>query len=224
MFTKSMFTDRDDAGSRLGRQLATRTDVSGPGTVVLGLPRGGVPVAARVAEALGAPLDIMGVAKLRHPAQPELAIGALGEGGVRVVDDDSPRTSEISAETRAAIERSEAERLVRQVSRLRCGRARVALHDRTAVIVDDGIATGSSARAACAAARSAGATRVIMAVPTGPRGVAVRLPEADELVVLCCPRPFGTVSRHYLDFSEVDEDVVLAELAAAADRTGRSAS
>ena len=214
-----MFADRDEAGRRLGQCLADRPDLTGPGVVVLGLPRGGVPVAARVAAALDAPLDLVGVVKLRHPGQPEFALGALGEGGVRVVARD-PSRSGVSGETLARLERVGALRLAAQVARLRRGRDRVSLRGRTAVVVDDGVATGSTARAACAAARDAGASRVILAVPVAPAGLADRLPEADALVVLSSPQPFGAVSQHYRDFSAVEEDVVLAELAAAQGRTG----
>ena len=214
-----MFANRDETGRRLGQLLADRSDLAGPGTVVLGLPRGGVPVAARVAEALDAPLDLVGVAKLRHPGQPEFALGALGEGGVRIVARE-PSRSGVSEQTLARIERIEVTRLRAQVARLRRGRDRVRLRGRTAVVVDDGVATGSTARAACAAARRAGASRVILAVPVAPAGLADRLPEADELVVLSSPEPFGAVGQYYRDFSPVEEDVVLAELAAADRRTG----
>ncbi|WP_275895912.1 phosphoribosyltransferase, partial [Amycolatopsis ruanii] len=147
------FTDRRDAG----RRLAARLDRwRGSDAVVLGLPRGGVPVASEVARALGAPLDVVLVRKLGLPFQPELALGAIGEGGLRVVDPDLVRRFGISAAELAPVEAAERSELDRRAARFRSGRAPVPLAGRTAIVVDDGVATGASARVAVAAARAAG--------------------------------------------------------------------
>lgn len=214
-----MFADRDDAGRQLGRALAGRADLAGPGTVVLGLPRGGVPVAARVAEALGAVLDVVVVRKLGVPGQPEYAMGALGEDGVRVVSEAVLREARVTPEALARVERREAAALARRAEELRRGRTRAVLTGRSAVVVDDGVATGATARAACAVVRRLGATRVLLAAPAAPRGLAARVPEADEVVALVSPHLFGAVSTHYRDFRAVREEAVVAELDAAADRT-----
>ncbi|WP_460429222.1 phosphoribosyltransferase, partial [Amycolatopsis endophytica] len=143
------FTDRRHAG----RRLAARLDRwRGRDVVVLGLPRGGVPVAYEVARALGAPLDVILVRKLGVPYQPELGLGALGEGGLRVVDPDSLRRFGIRAPELAAVESAERSELDRRAARFRTGRSRLPLSGRVAVIVDDGVATGASARVAVAAA------------------------------------------------------------------------
>ena len=219
-----MFDDRDDAGRRLGRHLTARGGPlaaagmrpgAGPGTVVLGLPRGGVPVAARVAEALGVALDVVCVRKLGVPGQPEYAMGALGEDGVRVVSEIVLREAHVDPAALAAVERAEAALLAARVRRLRAERPRLDLSGRTAVLVDDGVATGATARAACAVVRALGAGYVLLATPAAPVGLAERLPEADAVVALRSPRPFGAVGRHYRDFSPVSEETVLAELAAA---------
>lgn len=210
-----MFADRDDAGCRLGIHLAGRPELVGPRTVVLGLPRGGVVVAARVAQALDAPLDVVCVRKLRHPRQPELALGALGEDGVRVVEDEFCDDAGIPPGVTTGDEQAEVRRLGEQAARLRQGRATLDLTGRLAVLVDDGVATGSTARAACQVARRRGAAQVLLAVPAAPVGVEDRIPEADEVVSLYSPEPFGAVSQHYRDFDQVSEDAVLAELDAA---------
>lgn len=218
-----MFADRDDAGRQLGRALADRTDLAGPGTVVLGLPRGGVPVAARVAEALGAVLDVVVVRKLGVPGQPEYAMGALGEDGVRVVSEAVLREARVTPEALARVERRESAALAERAAELRRGRIRAVLTGRSAVVVDDGVATGATARAACAVVRRLGATRVLLAAPAVPRGLAAGLPEADEVVALVSPHPFGAVSTHYRDFRAVGEEAVVAELDAAAERFRGSA-
>lgn len=207
-----MFTDRDDAGRRLGSYLAGRSGLVGARTVVLGLPRGGVVVAARVAQALDAPLDVVCVRKLRAPRQPELALGALGEDGVRVVEGKVRDDAGITPLATTADEQTEARRLSEQAARLRQGRATLDLTGRLAVLVDDGVATGSTARAACQVVRRRGAARVLLAVPVGPVGMEDRIPEADEVVSLHSPQPFGAVSQHYRHFDQVSEDAVLAEL------------
>src|SRR5450631_1275985 len=150
------FRDRCDAGRRLAARLS---ELPRDGLVVLGLPRGGVPVGYEVARALGVPLDVILVRKLGVPFQPELAMGAIGEDGVRIVNDDVAQRLGVSASAFAAVEAREREELASRVRRFRGGRRRVSLVGRTALIVDDGIATGSTARAACQVARAHGAAR-----------------------------------------------------------------
>ena len=204
------FRDRKDAG----RQLAERLEsVRGPDVVVLGLPRGGVPVAAEVARALGAPLDVIVVRKIGVPGQRELAMGALGEGGVRVVDERVLRLAHVPPEAFAQAGRREADDLDASVRRFRGGRPPLPLTGRVAVIVDDGIATGSTARAACSVARALGAARVVLAAPVCARESARALADdADELVCLHSPRNFGAVGQFYDDFSPTEDDEVLALL------------
>ncbi len=204
-----MFADRADAGQALAGLLqpfAGRTDV-----VVLGLPRGGVPVAAEIARALGAPLDIILVRKLGVPFQPEVAMGAIGEGGVRVVDADTVRLAGVSSEDLADVERRERQELERRGSRYRLGRTRTELSGKVAIVVDDGLATGSTAEAACKVARASGAAEVVLAVPVAPRGWTDRLAgSADQLICLETPREFYGVGQAYRDFGQISDDEVVA--------------
>ena len=207
------FANRVDAGRRLSEELVR---FRGPDLVVLGLPRGGVPVAAEVARALGAPLDVIVVRKLGVPAQPELAMGALGEDGVRVLDEAVLRATGVAATDLARVEERERAELEARVARFRPGRPRLDLGGRTALIVDDGIATGSTARAACLVARHLGARRVVVAAPVAAPDAASRLTDADEVVCLSAPRGFGSVGSYYDDFSATRDEEVVALLAAAA--------
>jgi putative phosphoribosyl transferase len=202
-----MFIDRIDAGRRLAARLAP---MRGQDVVVLGLPRGGVPVALEVARALGAPLDVIAVRKLGVPYQPELAMGAIGEDGVRVVNDEVLRHARITDEEFAAVEATERVELERRARRFRGDRLRVSVHGRTAIVIDDGIATGSTALAACQVARAHGASRVVLAVPVAPPGSSGRFgADVDELVCLAMPRWFASVGQWYSDFSQTtDEQVV----------------
>jgi len=211
-----VFADRVDAG----RQLAGRLErLRGQDVVVLGLPRGGLPVASEVAEALDAPLDVIVVRKLGVPFQPELAMGAIGEGGVEVLDATVWATAQVSEEQLHTVERRERELLDTRVALLRRGRERVDLNGRIAVIVDDGIATGSTARVACEVARRLGAARVVMAVPVASAESVRTLADADEVVCVSVPRWFMAVGNHYRDFSPTGDDVVIALLDEAARRT-----
>lgn len=210
------FTDRADAGRRLGAALS---HLAGPDTVVVGLPRGGVPVAAEVARVVDAPLDVIVVRKLGVPTQPELAMGAVGEDRVEVHNDEVVRLAGVSGQALERAAAREREEVARRAERFRAGRRRVSLAGRTVVIVDDGIATGSTARAACAVARAEGARRVVLAAPVAPPEVRSRLaPDADEVVVLETPASFHAVGQFYRDFGQVPDDDVVRILRRAAER------
>jgi len=209
------FTDRSDAGWRLGEALES---YRGEDVVVLGLPRGGVPVAYQVACALGAPLDVIVVRKLGVPFQPEVAMGAIGEDGVRVLDSAMVARADVSEAEVAAVERREQEVLAARLRRYRRGRDRIDLRGRTAIVVDDGVATGSTARAACRIARLLGAVQVVLAVPVGPPDTLDGLPEADAVVAVEEPADFRAVGFHYDDFSPTSDDEVVVLLDRAARR------
>ena len=213
------FTDRRDAGRRLAQAFAGRT-FDRP--VVLGLPRGGVPVAAELAAALDAPLDVLVVRKLGLPRQPEVAMGAIGERGARVLNDDVLRHGAVPAADLAAVEQRERAELEARVRRFRGGAPPVDLSGRTAVIVDDGVATGATARVASLVARELGAASVVLAMPVGaPDSLAelAAMPEVDEVVCLSAPPGFMAVGMHYLDFRQTADAEVQAILEAA--RVGR---
>lgn len=209
------FTDRRDAGRRLAQAVGGR-EFERP--VVLGLPRGGVPVAAELARAIGAPLDVLIVRKLGLPRQPEVAMGAIGERGTRVLNDDVLRTGGVSTAQLAKVEQRERAELESRVSRFRGGADPVDLTGRTAVIVDDGIATGATARVACLVARELGAASVIVATPVGaPDSLAEleAMPEVDEVICLSAPRGFMAVGMHYADFTQTTDAEVQELLEAA---------
>jgi predicted phosphoribosyltransferase len=201
------YTDREEAGDRLATELtayAERDDV-----VVVGLVRGGVPVASRVAQALGAPLDVMVVRKLGVPWSPEVAFGALGPGGVTVHNPEVE--SYLSESDVTAVMREESDELGRREKRYRNGRSALDLAGRVVIIVDDGLATGATARAAAAVARRMGAARVVVAVPVGAtEAVNLLRHEADEVVCPLVPSAFGAVSRYYEDFPQTSDDEVVA--------------
>jgi putative phosphoribosyl transferase len=200
------FLDRADAGRRLGQRLA---GLRGRDVVVLGLPRGGVPVAFEVAKALDAPLDVIMVRKLGVPFQPEVAMGAIGEGGARVLDERVLSLARVTEDDLAAVEKNERQLLEDRTARYRQGRPPTDLHGRTAVVVDDGIATGSTARVACHIARQLGAARVVLAVPVAPARAIPSLTEADDVVCLATPRNFQAVGYYYYDFSATEDDEVV---------------
>jgi putative phosphoribosyl transferase len=162
-----VFADRDEAGRRLAARLG---HLRGESAVVLGLPRGGVPVAFQVAQALGAPLDVIVVRKLGVPQQPELAMGAVADGGVQVVNRQVVRMAGVPEKVLAAVAERERAAVEARAARYRARWPRQPLHGRTAVVVGGGIATGATARAACQVARAYGAARVVLAVPVAPRG------------------------------------------------------
>jgi putative phosphoribosyl transferase len=209
-----VFPDRVEAGRRLARLLEP---LRGEPIVVLGLPRGGVPVAFEVAAALDAPLDVIVVRKLGVPFQPELGMGAIGEGGVRVVNDDVVRMAGVTDAQLAEVEARERVELERRARRFRGDRPRAPLDGRVAVVVDDGIATGSTARAACEVARAQGAARVLLAVPVAPPGwIGQMAGAADEYVCLETPEPFFAIGQFYADFSQTTDDEVVGCLQDAA--------
>jgi putative phosphoribosyl transferase len=212
------FLDRSDAG----RQLADRMlHLRGEDVVVLGLPRGGVPVAAEVARALGAPLDVILVRKLGVPVQPELGMGAIGEGGIRIINADVVAIAHVTDAEIAAVEQRERSELDRRARRFRGERPRTPLAGRTAIIIDDGIATGSTARAACQVARAQGAARVVLAVPVAPPSARSALAaDADEVICLETPGHFLAIGEWYQDFSQTSDHEVVSLLRRAAGEGG----
>ncbi|MDQ1562504.1 MAG: putative phosphoribosyl transferase [Actinomycetota bacterium] len=203
------FADRRDAGQQLGAAIA-KLGLSNP--VVLGLPRGGVPVAAEVATRLGAPLDVILVRKLGLPDWPEVAMGAIGEGGVRVVDEQLIARVRVSPAQLASVEQREQKTLQLRAALLRKNRLSPDLSGRTALIVDDGIATGTTASAACRVARNFGAERVIVAAPVGGPDARRQVHGADEVLCLIQPPDFSAVAPYYADFRQTEDDEVDALL------------
>ena len=208
----TLFRDRREAGRELARLLAAyagRGDV-----VVLALPRGGVPVASEIASALNAPLDVFLVRKLGVPGHEELAMGAIASGGAKVLDSEvvrAHRISEREIDRVAAIERRELDRRERAY---RGGRPPLALRGRTAILVDDGLATGSSMRAALAALAPLEPARTVVAVPVAPRSTLLDLKNlSDEIVCIATPEPFLAVGMFYEDFAQIADDEVRALLA-----------
>ena len=198
------FRDRHEAGHRLADALAARAPLHAP--VILALPRGGVPVGWQVARALGAPLDVMVVRKLGVPGHEELAMGAIASGGIRVVSDEVVHALAIPPRVLADMAVMEEDELLRQERAFRGDRPAIPLAGRTAVLVDDGLATGSTMLAAVAAARAGSAARVMVAVPVAPPDTCRRLSEhADEVICLSTPARFRAVGDWYDDFSQVDD-------------------
>jgi predicted phosphoribosyltransferase len=209
-----VFRDRVEAGDvlagRLGRY-AGRPDV-----LVLALPRGGVPVAARVAEALGAPLDVFVVRKLGVPGHEELAMGAIAAGGVRVVNEQVVARLRLGGAELDRVAEAEGRELDRRERSYRQGRAPPDLAGRVVILVDDGLATGSTMRAAVAAARRLGPAKVVVAVPTAPARTCQHLAEeADEVVCVITPRPFRAVGNSYRSFPQTSDEEVRALLRSA---------
>ncbi len=213
------FADRRDAGRRLARLLARFRDEQ---PVIVGIPRGGVPVAAEVARALDAPLDVAVVRKIGAPQNSEYAVGALAEGGVRVLSDETVRALGLSdAEVEALIARVEGE-LSERTRRYRAARQPVELTGRTAILVDDGLATGRSARAALLSLRRRGAARVILAVPVAaPESVEALREDADEIVCVQTPEDMWAVGLWYEDFRPTTDEEVAALLSGSAESTSQ---
>jgi putative phosphoribosyl transferase len=207
------FRNRSEAGRRLASRLEF---LRGADVVVLALPRGGVPVAAEVARALAVPLDVILVRKLGVPAQPELGLGAIGESGARVINPEVVRYARVSEAEIAQVEQRERAELQRRARRFRGDAPHQPLAGRIAVIVDDGIATGSTARAACQVARALGAARVVLAVPVAPPAADRTLHgDADEVICLEMPERFLAIGEWYEDFAQTSDEEVVALLRAA---------
>lgn len=205
------FADRRDAGRALAatlKQYAGRDDV-----VVLALPRGGVPVAFEVATALDAPLDVFLVRKLGTPGHSELAMGAIASGGIRVLNDDVVKWLGISPEQIDAVAKREQEELERRDTAYRQGGPLPSLANRIVILVDDGLATGSTMRAAVQAVKQQSPARVIVAVPVGARETCQELRAlADEVVCTRTPFPFSAVGQWYIDFNQTSDEEVNALL------------
>lgn len=206
------YLDREEAG----RELANAVGPVDGNVLVLGLPRGGVPVAAEVARALGAPLDVLVVRKLGVPGREELAMGAVASGGVRVLNHALIQALGISPVTVDAVTTLERRIVERRERHLRQAMEPLRLAGRTVILVDDGVATGASARAALQVVRAAGAARVFFAAPVAPPDVAGSLDrEADRVVIPYQPEPFRAVGAWYDSFEPVPEGAVRRLLDAA---------
>jgi len=204
------YADRFAAGRVLGAALVHLRAVE---PLVLGLPRGGVPVAAEVHRALGGDLDILLVRKLGVPWQPELAMGALGEGGVRVLNEDIVLRVGVRRERLAEVERTERAELARRVHALRGDRDPLPMTGRTVIVVDDGMATGATMVAACRVVRSHSPARLVVAVPiSSVEAHSWVSREADEVVCPWIPAELGGVGGAYADFHQLEDDEVTALL------------
>jgi predicted phosphoribosyltransferase len=216
------YADRADAGRRLAPAVARALESDGDGPpwrrlrrspIVLGLPRGGVPVAAEVADAIGAPLDVLLVRKLGVPGHAELAFGAIASGGARVINPEVLAVAGLTDEAIAAVVADETRELARRERAYRGDAPPLALRGRTAIVVDDGLATGATMRAAVLALRALRAARVIAAAPVGSEeACALVAREADALVCPAVPRRFRAVGAWYADFAPVPDEAVTALL------------
>lgn len=207
------FLDRKDAGRRLAHALAAYKDQN---PVVLALPRGGLPVAAEIAAALDAPLDIVLVRKIGVPFQPELAMGAVVDGDAPVVvrNDDVIRAAGVSEREFNAVRKRELAEIERRRQRFLGDRRRAPIAGRAAIVVDDGVATGATARAALRAIRKRGPQTLVLAVPVAARDTLEALrSEVDAVVCLEAPEFFDAVGAFYTDFNQVEDDEVAAILA-----------
>ena len=206
------FLDRSDAGRRLAALLLGR-DLRDP--VAVGMARGGVPVAYEVARALAAPLDVVVVRKIGHPDQPELGLGAIAESGVRVINQALVEQLRVPPEVIDAVAARELEELERRLRTYRGDRPPVPVEGRTAIVVDDGLATGFTARAAIEVMRRRQASTVVLAVPVGPPGAVESLRAvADDVACVEITERFFGISEWYVDFHQVRDDEVARLLAA----------
>ncbi|HUG54577.1 MAG TPA: phosphoribosyltransferase [Vicinamibacteria bacterium] len=209
-----LFRDRTDAGRQLLSRLGSHS--GRPDVLVLGLPRGGIPVAYEVARGLGAPLDVFLVRKLGVPGQEELAMGAIATGGVRVLNRDVVDALHIPPDVIDRVAAEEGRELARREQSYRGHRPEPDVAGKTVILVDDGLATGSSMRAAVAALRQQRPDRIVVAVPVAARSTCEDLRrEVDEIVCFATPEPFMAVGRFYQDFSQTTDDEVRELLAAA---------
>ncbi|MGH3650924.1 MAG: phosphoribosyltransferase [Acidimicrobiia bacterium] len=205
------FDDRRDAGARLGAEVAEMKPVN---PAVYALPRGGVPVGFEVARSLGCPLDVLIVRKVGVPFQPELAMGAIAEGNIVIRNEEIISQVGIDDAHFEKVLEAERENLERRIAVYRADAAPISPTGRTAIVVDDGLATGSTALAAVAALEAKGAAAVWLAVPVAPRGVLAQFEgRTDRVVVLSSPHGFGAVGVWYRDFSQTGDDEVRSLLA-----------
>ena len=205
MHEDQIFQNRVDAGRRLAPMLS---EFRGTDAVVLGVPRGGVPVAFQVAGELSLPLDVIIVRKLGLPEQPEVAMGAIGEDGARDFDDSFLARGWVSVDDVGGVEERERAELAARIGRFRAPDAKADLHGRTAIVVDDGIATGATMRVASRVARALGADCVITAVPVRPAGFRAADADADALVSVLHPADLWAVGAYYRDFTQTTDDEV----------------
>ena len=216
------FPDRAAAGKLLAEKLqqyAGRDDV-----IVLGLPRGGVPVAYEVARVLRVPLDVFIVRKLGVPGFEELAVGAIASGGVRVLNDDVARSLPNASEIIEAVTQREIAELQRREQKYRDGRPSPQIENRTVILIDDGLATGATMRAAVKALRQRGAAKIVVAVPVGPPDTCKEFEdEADEVVCASAPEFFQAVGQYYDDFSQTTDEEVRELLARSVEDRSTSA-
>jgi putative phosphoribosyl transferase len=211
------FRDRLDAGEKLAQQLAAYED--DPNVIVLGLPRGGVPVAFRVAGALGAPLDIFLVRKLGVPGREELAMGAIASGGVRVLNDTVVEALDIPERIIDAVAEREQQELERREEAYRGDRPRPDLEGRICILVDDGLATGASMHAAVTGLRAQNPAEIVVAVPTAaPETCEMFEGEVDAVICAVTPHPFYGVGLWYHDFAQTTDEEVRAYLERAEER------
>lgn len=206
-----LFQDRRDAGRALARALASHAD--DPDLLILAVPRGGVPVAAEVARGLDAPLDVFVVRKLGVPGHPELAMGAIASGGIRVLNRETLHALGVPEVAVESVVREEVRELARREELYRGRSGTPPLAARTVILVDDGMATGATMEVAVRAIRSRGPRRVVVAVPVASREAYARLhAAADEVVCLAAPDPFRAVGLWYRDFEQTTDDEVRALL------------
>jgi len=211
----AFFKDREDAGRQLGAALPVQYQER-EGVIVLGLPRGGVPVAKQVADALDAPLDVLVVRKLGLPGHKEYAMGAIAPGDITILDEHVVSGMGVSPQAIAAVRDAEQAELERREQRYRAGRPPLALAGKTVILVDDGLATGSTMQAAVAAMRQSGASAVVIAVPVSSIQACENLrTQVDDIICLLAPESFQAVGKWYASFPQTSDEEVSEILAGA---------